>query len=192
MIKTITAILGMVAIAQGANAAQIVTVDFAPGSYAAATPTSPISSKGFFFQTSGSVVDGELTGDPGAGIVIYRANKRAPGFEDARAFRLISATFTAPAGQQFSVFGSGYQAGGGSGEGTRFTYSGPSGTITSGSDAYGYLNISADANFPIHLDNFVFAMVPEPETWAIMIVGFGVAGISARKRRARNAISATA
>lgn len=50
---------------------------------------------------------------------------------------------------------------------------------------------SGEAYFTIHTSGFpggevagFFHAVPEPETWALMILGFGLAGVSLRRRRA--------
>ena len=37
-----------------------------------------------------------------------------------------------------------------------------------------------------YYDDFSFIFVPEPSTWAMMLVGFGAIGISMRRRAARH------
>ncbi len=44
--------------------------------------------------------------------------------------------------------------------------------------------ITADTNFSYSINAFSIAVVPEPATWAMMIVGFGAVGASLRRRKA--------
>ncbi len=42
----------------------------------------------------------------------------------------------------------------------------------------------------VYADNFSFASVPEPMSWAMLIAGFGLVGAASRRQRARTAVAA--
>lgn len=52
-----------------------------------------------------------------------------------------------------------------------------------GTATFSFLDLGND-NVGIVIDNLVLAAVPEPSTWAMLILGFGVIGAAARRRRA--------
>ncbi len=57
--------------------------------------------------------------------------------------------------------------------------------MENGGDYYAdYIHFLVRPGASLTLDNFVLAWVPEPSTWAAMILGFGVAGSALRRRAA--------
>ena len=58
-----------------------------------------------------------------------------------------------------------------------------------------WLQYNADADFSVHVDSSFdgtitsLAAVPEPSTWAMMLIGFGVVGAVARRRSVRRVLA---
>jgi hypothetical protein len=59
-----------------------------------------------------------------------------------------------------------------------------------GSASFSFEDFGND-NVGIVIDNVALAAVPEPSTWAMLILGFGVVGAAARRRRSAQRIAAT-
>lgn len=58
------------------------------------------------------------------------------------------------------------------------------GTFTgTGSDTLTFANLAGGSNEGIFLDNISVAAVPEPGTWLMMLIGFGLVGSQMRRRR---------
>ena len=57
-----------------------------------------------------------------------------------------------------------------------FTATGPTTTI-------GFVNLTGGQNEGVFLDAVSVAAVPEPATWAMMLIGLGAVGVSMRRRR---------
>lgn len=55
--------------------------------------------------------------------------------------------------------------------------------VATGSDTLNFLNLSGGPNEGIFLDAITVAAVPEPGTWAMMLLGFGAIGLAMRARR---------
>jgi hypothetical protein len=56
--------------------------------------------------------------------------------------------------------------------------------IAGGADTLNFTNLTGGPNEGILLDAVSIAPVPEPSTWAMMLLGFGAIGFAARRRRA--------
>jgi len=71
-------------------------------------------------------------------------------------------------------------AGAGVWNGASFNFN--SGTATSAVLSFVDLNLAGDGN-DFGIDDITLTAVPEPATWGLMIVGFGLVGFAARRRR---------
>jgi choice-of-anchor C domain-containing protein len=58
-------------------------------------------------------------------------------------------------------------------------------SFTADNSGSALLRLASNSNdaYGLAVDNFSIAAVPEPATWAMMIVGFGIAGVAVRRRR---------